>query len=198
MERVDEYNITLKVRNNLLLQAFKDKGDYPGQELAEKIGITYVMLNAYIALKLSPIHRNGNYRESVYKICEYLKKLPEELWTDEQLTPLENSVVEFTATYDQISAYLPNPIEPSMLIENDDLIRDTLSLINILRPREKRIIEMRYGLIDREYTYQEIGNELGYSAQRIIQLEKKTLRKLRHPSVYKDMRKHVDPNHKYE
>jgi RNA polymerase primary sigma factor len=57
-----------------------------------------------------------------------------------------------------------------------------------LTPRERRIIELRFGL-GNEYsrTLSEVGTELGLSKERIRQLEKGALAKLRHPSHSREL-----------
>jgi RNA polymerase primary sigma factor len=57
-----------------------------------------------------------------------------------------------------------------------------------LTPRERRIIELRFGL-DNEYsrTLAEVGTELGLSKERIRQIEKEALAKLRHPSHSREL-----------
>ena len=52
-----------------------------------------------------------------------------------------------------------------------------------LSPREKRIIELRFGLRDgRPHTLEEVGQSLGVTRERIRQIERQALSKLRHPS----------------
>lgn len=52
-----------------------------------------------------------------------------------------------------------------------------------LPPREKKIIELRFGLADgREWTLEEVGRTMNLTRERIRQLEKGALRKLRKPS----------------
>ncbi len=61
-----------------------------------------------------------------------------------------------------------------------------------LTPRERRVIERRFGLIgDREDTLTEIGKEIGVTRERIRQIESKALRKLRHPSRSKRLRPYI-------
>jgi RNA polymerase primary sigma factor len=67
-----------------------------------------------------------------------------------------------------------------------DQIRDTLST---LTPRERRVIERRFGLSDdHEETLTAIGREIGVTRERIRQIESTALRKLRHPSRAKRLR----------
>jgi RNA polymerase primary sigma factor len=61
-----------------------------------------------------------------------------------------------------------------------DQLRDALSA---LTPREATIMSMRFGLYDgNPHTLDEIGKALGLTRERIRQLEKQSLSKLRHPS----------------
>jgi RNA polymerase primary sigma factor len=65
-------------------------------------------------------------------------------------------------------------------------IRDTLLT---LTPRERRVIERRFGLIDdNDETLTSIGREIGVTRERIRQIESTALRKLRHPSRAKRLR----------
>ncbi len=56
-------------------------------------------------------------------------------------------------------------------------------VLNTLTPRERRVLQLRYGLIDAEQrTLEEVGQRFGLTRERIRQIENKALRKLRHPS----------------
>jgi len=66
-------------------------------------------------------------------------------------------------------------------------------VLNTLTPRERRVVELRFGLDgDRLYTLSEIGAELGVTRERIRQIETKALRKLRHPSRSRLLREFAD------
>ncbi|MBI4304517.1 MAG: sigma-70 family RNA polymerase sigma factor, partial [Chloroflexi bacterium] len=61
-----------------------------------------------------------------------------------------------------------------------DDIKETLKE---LPAREQRVIELRFGLNgERERTLEEVGAELGVTRERIRQIERQALMKLRHPS----------------
>jgi RNA polymerase primary sigma factor len=63
------------------------------------------------------------------------------------------------------------------------LLRITLEeLLSTLRPREERVLRMRFGLQDGyHYTLEEVGQKFGLTRERIRQIEKQALRRLRHP-----------------
>jgi RNA polymerase primary sigma factor len=58
-----------------------------------------------------------------------------------------------------------------------------------LPERERKILQLRYGLNDRRYrTLEEVGVEFGLTRERIRQIEAGALRKLRHPHLGKKLR----------
>jgi RNA polymerase primary sigma factor len=62
-----------------------------------------------------------------------------------------------------------------------------------LADRERRIIELRYGLQDGRYrTLEEVGREFGITRERIRQIEAKALRKLRRPLYSRKLRGYLD------
>ena len=71
----------------------------------------------------------------------------------------------------------PDAASFSMLQEQISQVLDTLA------ERERKVIELRFGLADgHPRTLEEVGKEFGVTRERIRQIESKTLAKLRHPS----------------
>ena len=70
------------------------------------------------------------------------------------------------------------------------LLREQLSdVLETLTVREKRVLELRFGLEDgRSRTLEEVGQHFGVTRERIRQIEAKALRKLRHPSRSKRLK----------
>jgi RNA polymerase primary sigma factor len=66
------------------------------------------------------------------------------------------------------------------------------SVLESLTARERRIIQLRFGLIDgRPWTLEEVGLEAGVTRERIRQIEAKALSKLRHPSRSQQLRDYL-------
>ena len=70
------------------------------------------------------------------------------------------------------------------------LLREQLEeVLDTLAPREKKVLELRFGIADgRTRTLEEVGKEFNVTRERIRQIEAKALRKLRHPSRSKKLR----------
>jgi len=65
-----------------------------------------------------------------------------------------------------------------------NLLREHLQeVLNTLPPREVRILQLRYGLLDgQSYTLEEVGRKMGVTRERVRQIEAQALSRLRHPS----------------
>jgi RNA polymerase primary sigma factor len=74
------------------------------------------------------------------------------------------------------------------------LLKDTLSeVLASLTERERKILELRFGLTDGyERTLEEIGKQYKVTRERIRQIEAKALRKLRHPTRIRQLRGYLD------
>ncbi len=71
-----------------------------------------------------------------------------------------------------------------------EMLRELLrSILQDLPPREVRILQMRYGLVDGEtYTLEEVGKKLGVTRERVRQIEAQALSRLRHPTHARKLR----------
>jgi RNA polymerase primary sigma factor len=73
--------------------------------------------------------------------------------------------------------------EASELVDRQLMADQLRRALGVLSPREATIMAMRFGLYDgTPRTLDEIGKQLGLTRERIRQLEKESLSKLRHPS----------------
>jgi RNA polymerase primary sigma factor len=83
-------------------------------------------------------------------------------------------------------------VSPADAVININLKEMTEQVLNMLTPREERVIKMRFGLEDgTEHTLEEVGQKFGVTRERIRQIEAKALRKLRQPSRSRQLRPFV-------
>jgi len=85
---------------------------------------------------------------------------------------------------------IPNPEETTV----DVMLREDLrAVLNQLPPRELRVLQMRYGLVDGEpLTLNEVGRRMGITRERVRQLEAQALHRLRAPQSQQRLRPYAD------
>ncbi len=82
---------------------------------------------------------------------------------------------------------------PAEMVAQTMLTEEISEILDQLTPREARILRLRYGLQDGESrTLKEVGEMFGLSRERIRQLEKEALRKLRHPNFAGHLRQYLN------
>jgi RNA polymerase primary sigma factor len=96
------------------------------------------------------------------------------------------------------NSYLGDFIEDESLMGPVDaasrqLLKEQMSdILDSLSERERKVLEMRFGLKDGQgRTLEEVGQEFGVTRERIRQIEAKALRKLRHPMRSKKLRDYL-------
>lgn len=74
-----------------------------------------------------------------------------------------------------------------------NLLKEHLEdVLNGLPPREVRILQLRYGLLDGQaYTLEEVGRKMGVTRERVRQIEAQALSRLRHPSIRRKLRDYL-------
>ena len=74
-----------------------------------------------------------------------------------------------------------------------NLLREHLELVmDSLPPREVRILQLRYGLLDGQaYTLEEVGRKMGVTRERVRQIEAQALSRLRHPTIKRKLRDYL-------
>ena len=73
------------------------------------------------------------------------------------------------------------------------LLREVIDeIFQSLTPREVRILQLRFGLVDGYcYTLEEVGKKFGVTRERIRQIEAQALSRLRHPSRSRKLRDYL-------
>lgn len=84
-------------------------------------------------------------------------------------------------------------VAPSEAASLTMLHTEVEDILDTLTPRERRVLQLRYGLQDgHQRTLEEVGKRFGVTRERIRQIEAKALRKLRHPSRAKKLRDYLE------
>jgi RNA polymerase primary sigma factor len=157
----------------------------------------------------------------VAEIVGRLRRIEAELSTDLGRQPVDHEVCAvLDVSVEQLQSYrlmaldtvsLSTPLGEDGDSELNDFIEDELSehpedeavrglssdelrgVLDTLSPREKRIIELRFGLSDgRTRTLEQVGTEFKLTRERIRQIEAKALARLRHPSIFTSLEGFMD------
>lgn len=103
-----------------------------------------------------------------------------------------------TPTDDEEDSVLGDFIEDDQAPPPDEsatynLLREHIEdVLNSLPPREVRILQLRYGLLDGQaYTLEEVGRKMGVTRERVRQIEAQALSRLRHPTIRRKLRDYL-------
>ena len=111
---------------------------------------------------------------------------PEKIYQIEKINQdtlsLENPIGSDDDEKSTLSDFIPDDKIPSPVQESSErILSDQVrKILGDLSPKERRILEMRHGLMDGIYhTLEEVGREFGVTRERIRQIEAKALEKIR-------------------
>lgn len=193
---MSDYRVEVKVKNNNLLRKIEEAGYSSVGEFCRLNGnMNWAShIGELVNLKRSPLTHRGEFISIVHKICDLLMCLPEELFSEVQLTTaLESNKRTMQVNEAEMRFMLENQSETLSLesqIHHDRLPGKINEIMETLTPREAKVISMRFGLGEYEeaHMHHEIAKELEVSSNRVAQIEQKIMRKLRHPSRSYELR----------
>jgi len=173
--------------------------------------ITRAILDKTRTIRL-PVHfleLRSQFFKAFYAMLKELGREPSPAEISERTgLPMEKILSILEASREPVSLETPVGDEDSTLgdfIENKDAVSpyETVrerelterikSILATLSPREEKIIRLRFGIgEDSEYTLEEIGRRFNVSRERIRQIEKKALNRLRHSSRREKLKYFLD------
>jgi RNA polymerase sigma factor (sigma-70 family) len=185
---VPEVRVEARVRNNVLWHAIFDNYKSVAEFCRKHPEVHQTNVGELLNLNgMSPRKPDGKYR----KICVILSKIfrmhPDDLF------PAKLYFLEDTKMVAEIPfSALPSADRETLVLTGDstgdaamdeEMRRKMAKALNGLRPREARVLQLRFGLNgEYEHTLDETGEDIKVSRERVRQIETKALRKLRHPS----------------
>lgn len=179
-----DYRVRVTVKNNRILKAIERAGFTSIPAFCKLHGISYVGVMELIGLKTSPLKRDFSLKAVAIALCDALASTPDDLWSQDQIRPLEKNFSELEMSSSDVDRML----EGGGLEQNfheSFLKNDVLSALASLSDKEKLVIQMRYGFGEYdESSLEEVGNKLGVSKERVRQIEAKALRRFRNPGAF--------------
>ena len=155
---------TISKYKQIYRRLFQDLGREPlAEEVATEMGV-----------EVEKIH-------IIEKISQSTASLEKPIGDDDE----KSTLGEFIA-----DEKIPRPDQDASQRLLEDQIREVL---DTLSPKERKILEMRYGLVDGiQHTLEEVGREFGVTRERIRQIEAKVHEKLRQNENIQRLRNHFD------
>lgn len=173
--------------------------------------ITRAILDKTRTIRL-PVHfleLRSQFFKAFYSLLKELGREPTPAEISEKTgLPMEKILAIFEASREPISLETPvgdddstlgdflenqESISPYEAVKGNQLAERVTSILNTLSPREEKIIRLRFGIgEDAEYTLEEIGRRFNVSRERIRQIEKKALNRLRHSSRREKLKNFLD------
>jgi len=198
---MDEYNVKVTVRNNLILKAIKDFGYTNLNNFAKATGIGVTGLYSLVNLMEPPIGVKGEFIKTAKDLMEVLGACPSELWTDEQLTlRLDSNRTERVMSKEALQVTLQSNARsligldyPEQEMVEEDMARVMKDKLDSLTPRQRKVLQLRFGLDGcAEHTLEEVGSMFKLSGAAIRMIEAKALRHMRHPTRSDDLKQFVE------
>ena len=187
-----DYRLEIKIKNNYLYEKMQEQGISTAAELARVVGLGPSVIGDILNLKVTPYTNKGTVRSSIQSLCDFFSCNPEDLFPAQHIfDPLTVNQGAIQANIGELmsSNLLESAHNPDLLVEITEQKEALEKTLDQLTSREKKVLEVRYGLGDEEAcTLKEAGIKFGVRAERIRQIEAKALRKLRHPDRTKHLR----------
>ncbi|OIO19450.1 MAG: hypothetical protein AUJ23_02055 [Candidatus Magasanikbacteria bacterium CG1_02_32_51] len=140
---------------------------------------------------LQDLGRDPTPEEIAAEMGEEIEKVKHIIKISQDTVSLETSVGDDEDDDTSLSDFIKDvkSISPSQ-VAGVELLKDYIKeAIKDLSPREKKILEMRFGLDDGvTHTLEEVGKEFGVTRERIRQIESKALDKIKDFDVIKKLR----------
>jgi RNA polymerase primary sigma factor len=109
--------------------------------------------------------------------------------------PARLEVERWEGEDEELSAYLsePDAVSPHEVVGRKFLKRDVRVVLHDLRPKEREVLELRYGLLDGvDRNLAEVGRALGITRERARQIEREAIVKLRETPGMARMMEYLD------
>jgi len=184
-----DYRIKITIRNDRLLNAIEDKGIPSVKQFCTLYQLNYNSIVKIISGKIKPLNNLGKPIRLVEQIIDILDISLEDAFTERQLKGFAKTNYEISVAEKELKQ-LVNPVknQEQKIIEQDVKLKILEAFSKRLSPREEKLIRLKYGFGDeKEHTLYELSSKFKISVERVRQILAKAQRKMKHPSVSRDI-----------
>jgi RNA polymerase primary sigma factor len=140
-----------------------------------------------------PTEEEVDAREAIGPQTVSPEKVREIMKVSQEPVSLETPIGEEEDSH--LGDFIPdlNSTAPADAASHQLLKEQVEGVLDSLTPRERRVLQLRFGLEDgRSRTLEEVGRDFNVTRERIRQIEAKALRKLRHPSRSRKLKDYLE------
>ena len=184
-----DYRIKITIRNDRLLNAIEDRGIPSVKQFCTLYQLNYNSIVKIISGKIKPLNNLGKPIRLVEQIIDILDISLEDAFTERQLKGFAKTNYEISVAEKELKQ-LVNPVknQEQKIIEQDVKLKILEAFSKRLSPREEKLIRLKYGFGDeKEHTLYELSSKFRLSVERVRQIISKAQRKMKHPSVSRDI-----------
>lgn len=174
-----DYRLDIRVRNARFLKMCERRGYRSVAQVARESGVPLDRVYDIAQLKVPAYKKNGELRSYVEQLCDFFSCQPFDIFPARHLgEPLRRNRVTIELTAAETNAMLPS-LTPAAVLLRKETVALLEKAVNELSPRSAYVIRRRFGFGEDAGTLEEIGHELGVNRERVRQIEKNALYRLR-------------------
>ena len=187
---VETINRLIRVSRTLL----QELGREPSvEEIARRMSRDEIVRELRDKLQREPTDGEVDERESQGPQTVSPEKVREIMKVSQEPVSLETPIGEEEDSH--LGDFIPDlaSVAPADAASHQLLKEQVEGVLDSLTPRERRVLQLRFGLEDgRSRTLEEVGRDFNVTRERIRQIEAKALRKLRHPSRSRKLKDYLE------
>jgi RNA polymerase primary sigma factor len=187
---VETINRLIRVSRTLL----QELGREPSvEEIARRMSRDEIVRELRDKLQREPTDEEVDEREDVGPQTVSPEKVREIMKVSQEPVSLETPIGEEEDSH--LGDFIPDlaSVAPADAASHQLLKEQVEGVLDSLTPRERRVLQLRFGLEDgRSRTLEEVGRDFNVTRERIRQIEAKALRKLRHPSRSRKLKDYLE------
>ena len=187
---VETINRLIRVSRTLL----QELGREPNvEEIARRMSRDEIVRELRDKLQREPTESEVDEREAIGPQTVSPEKVREIMKVSQEPVSLETPIGEEEDSH--LGDFIPDlaSVAPADAASHQLLKEQVEGVLDSLTPRERRVLQLRFGLEDgRSRTLEEVGRDFNVTRERIRQIEAKALRKLRHPSRSRKLKDYLE------
>jgi RNA polymerase sigma factor (sigma-70 family) len=163
------------------------------EEIARRMSRDEIIRELRDKLQREPTEQEVDEREAIGPQTVSPEKVREIMKVSQEPVSLETPIGEEEDSH--LGDFIPDlaSVAPADAASHQLLKEQVEGVLDSLTPRERRVLQLRFGLEDgRSRTLEEVGRDFNVTRERIRQIEAKALRKLRHPSRSRKLKDYLE------